>query len=48
MGKGPLINGKAALLSFDELKHEVFNNPNHLTGIVVNPLSIAILRGAYA
>jgi hypothetical protein len=37
--KGPYINGKATLFSFDELKREVFNGPSDLSGIVINPLS---------
>ncbi len=41
--KSPYTIKKAALMSFGELTHEVFINPNTLAGIAVNPFSKMLL-----
>ncbi|SHH88662.1 SseB protein N-terminal domain-containing protein [Sporobacter termitidis DSM 10068] len=43
LAQWPFDNNKTVLLSFDELKLEVLNNPKKLAGIVIDPFSKMLL-----
>jgi hypothetical protein len=43
LDKWPYGNEKVGMLSFDELKLSILNNPKHLSGIVINPFSKMLL-----